>query len=276
VSASAPRHFLVAVNPDPASSLPYLIYLPLGNTELLLKARDRWPRTAAVYCHRAEQWPDGAEILEEVPVRSCARRGKAIDLVLARGRENRSQFVLTSSKGREMILWQSARTTAKARPGVRVPTRRASGRTELVVAVDTRERYPWRFAHQQARVERRSLRVGDYAVFDGEDPAGVIERKTLADLSSSLVEGSLTYLLADLSTMRRAAVVVEDRFSAVFKLEHVQPGWIAELLAALQVRYPNVPIVFCETRPLAEEWAYRWLGAALAHHGAEVTEPAPE
>jgi len=111
---------------------------------------------------------------------------------------------------------------------------------------------------------------------DDDNLAGVIERKTLADLSSSLVDGSLTYLLADLSTMTRAALVVEDRFSAVFKLEHVQPGWVAELLAAVQVRYRNVPIVFCETRPLAEEWAYRWLGAALAHHGAEVTEPAPE
>jgi hypothetical protein len=31
-----------------------------------------------------------------------------------------------------------------------------------------------------------------------------------------------------------------------------------------------VPIVFCETRPLAAEWAYRFLGAALdelASHG---------
>jgi hypothetical protein len=29
------------------------------------------------------------------------------------------------------------------------------------------------------------------------------------------------------------------------------------------VRYPNVPIVFCETRKLAEEWVYRYLAAAL-------------
>jgi hypothetical protein len=39
---------------------------------------------------------------------------------------------------------------------------------------------------------------------------------------------------------------------------------VAEMLAGAQVRYPNVPIVFCETRPLAQEWAYRFLGAALA------------
>jgi len=121
---SSERHFVVALNPDASSSLPYLIRLPLGAGERLFKARDRWPRTAAVYCHPTESWPEDAEILEEIAVRSCVRRGKAIDLVLARSRENRSQFVLTTSRGREMILWQSARTTAKARPGVRVPTRR--------------------------------------------------------------------------------------------------------------------------------------------------------
>jgi hypothetical protein len=39
---------------------------------------------------------------------------------------------------------------------------------------------------------------------------------------------------------------------------------VAEMIAAAQVRYPNVPITFCETRALAQEWTYRFLGAALA------------
>ena len=42
------------------------------------------------------------------------------------------------------------------------------------------------------------------------------------------------------------------------------------MLAALTVRYPTVPITFCETRPLAEEWTYRFLGAALAHARADA------
>lgn len=274
------RSFVVAVNPDPDSKLPYLLRVPLGAGERLYKARDRWPRTAAVYCHPIEEWPDGAEVVEEVVVRSCVRRGKAIDLVLARGRENRSQFVLTTSKGRDMVLWQSPRTTARARPGVRVPTRRASSRHDLVIAVDTRERYPWRFARQQATTRRQALPGGDYGVFRGEELVAVVERKSLADLVGRLVDGNLTYLMADLSALPRAAVVVEDRYSAIFKLEHVKPGWVVELLAALAVRYPSVPIVFAETRPLAEEWAFRWLGAALtyveAHHEHGGDEPFPE
>jgi hypothetical protein len=60
--------------------------------------------------------------------------------------------------------------------------------------------------------------------------------------------------------------VVEDRWSAVFKLDRVRPAVVAEGLAEAQVRFPEVPIVFCETRPLAQEWAYRFLGAALDHH----------
>jgi hypothetical protein len=37
---------------------------------------------------------------------------------------------------------------------------------------------------------------------------------------------------------------------------------VAAGLAELQVRWPGVPIVFCETRKLAEEWTYRYLAAA--------------
>jgi hypothetical protein len=40
------------------------------------------------------------------------------------------------------------------------------------------------------------------------------------------------------------------------------------MLAAITVRYPTVPIHFAETRPLAGEWTYRFLGAAFAYQQA--------
>jgi hypothetical protein len=55
-----PTVFEVAANPDPDSSLPFLIRLPPPDGELVLKARDSWPRTAKVYCHRAAQSAAGA------------------------------------------------------------------------------------------------------------------------------------------------------------------------------------------------------------------------
>ncbi len=262
--------FVVARNPEADSKLGYLIRLPLPNGPLVLKAADTWPRTAKVYCHRADGWPEPAEIIQSVPVRECRRRGVAIDLVLERARENRAQFIFTRLRdGREAIFWQSPRTTAKARPGIRVPTRRASGHAELVILVDTRERYPYRFSHQQARTERRALPAGDYGVEVNGEIVAVVERKTLADLAARLVDGSLTFALAELATLERAALVVEDRYADLFKLGHVSPGFVADLHAAVQVRYPSVPMVFCDTRPLAEEWTYRFLGAALAYAQAE-------
>ncbi|MGD0944857.1 MAG: ERCC4 domain-containing protein [Acidimicrobiales bacterium] len=256
--------FSVAHNPDPESKLPYLIQLPLQAGALVLKAAEPWPRTAKVYCHRAEGWPERPDMIEEVPVRACVRRGQAVDLVLDRARETRSQIVFTTVKGREAIFWQSPKTTRRSRPAVRVPARRASGARDLAIAVDTRERYPFRFSHQQASTYRKALPAGDYGVEHDGELVAVVERKAFSDLAATLVDGSLTYALAELATVDRAALVVEDRYGAVFKAPFVAPGFLADLLGALQVRYPQVPIVFCDTRPLAEEWTFRFLGAALA------------
>jgi ERCC4 domain len=258
--------FVVAVNPDPDSTLPFLIRLPLPSGELVLKARDSWPRTAKVYCHRADRWPDEPEIVEQVPIRSCQRRGVAIDLVLDRPRENRSQLVFTRIQGgREGIFWQSARTTRQARPGIRVPRRRAAELAQITILVDTRERYPYKFTQQQASTERQALPTGDYGITHEDQIVGVVERKSLDDLVRRLIDGQLTYAIADMAALPRAAVVVEDRYSSLFKLEYAKPGFVTETLATLTVRYPTVPIHFAETRPLAEEWTYRFLGAALAY-----------
>lgn len=268
-TGGVPDDFVIARNPEEGSTLPWLIRVPLGEQGIVLKARETWPRTSKVFCHRAAEWPADADVVERVPTRSCTRRGPAIDLVLDRGRENRSQLVLTRLKGgREAIFWQTPRTTKQARPGTRLPTRRASGLRELEILIDSNERYPFRFSTQQCTTRRQRLACGDYAVeLDGAVIASV-ERKSLEDLARSLVDGRLGYQLAELAGLPRAAVVVEERFSRVFRLEHVAPGWIAELLARAQVRWPGVPIIFTETRPLAEEWTFRWLGAAYAELAA--------
>jgi len=90
-----------------------------------------------------------------------------------------------------------------------------------------------------------------------------VERKSLPDLVGSLTGGRLRYALGELAALPRAAVVVEDRYSRVFAVNRVRPAVVADGLAELQVRWPTVPIVFCETRKLAEEWTYRWLAAAV-------------
>jgi hypothetical protein len=270
-----PDDFLIARNPDPGSTLPYLLRIPLGPHGIVLKAKDAWPRTSKVYCHRAEEWPADAELLERVPTRVCTRRGAAIDLVLDRGRENRSQFVLTNARGREMIFWQSARTAKQARPNVRLPTARAGaaadlqdGPATLEIDVDVHERYAWKFSHQQATTRPVPLAVGDYAVTVDGRVVAAVERKSLDDLVSSLLNGKLRYALAELAGIPRAAVVVEDRYSQVFRLTFARPSVVADAIAECHARHPSVPIVFAETRALAQEWTYRFLAAAA--HEAQL------
>ncbi len=266
-----PEDFVVARNPEPDSALPFLVRIPLGEHGIVLKTREVWPRTSKVYCHRAAEWPAEPEIVERVPTRSCTRRGAAIDLVLARGRENRSQFVLTHARGREAIFWQTARTAKQARPDVRVPTARAFGVTGIEVLVDVHERYAWRFSGQQVSTRKQPLPAGDYAVAVAGEIVAAVERKSLTDLVATLVGGRLSYLLAELAALPHAAVVVEDRYSRVFALDRVRPAVVADGLAECQARFPAVPVVFAETRALAQEWTYRFFGAVLI----ELAQEAP-
>lgn len=262
---------LIARNPDQASTLPYLLKVPFGDG-LVFRARDTWPRTSAVYLHPvcSDEWPTAPEIVERVPVRSCVRRGAAIDLVLDRAREHRSQIVYTTARGREVVFWQSPRTRKQARPQVSTPTARAAGLADLPVVVDSHERYAYTFAGKPVTVLRRALPCGDYGLEAQGRLVASVERKSLVDLVASLTSGKLKFALADLAALPRAALVVEDRYSQVYALTRVRPAVVADGLAEVQVAWPNVPIVFCETRKLAEEWVYRFLAAAQVWAAGET------
>ena len=256
-------NLLIARNPDPDSTLPYLVRVPVSGG-MVFRTKGTWPRTTALYCHPVPKsdWPDEPELVETVPLRSCERRGAAIDVIADRGREQRSQIVFTKARGRDMVFWQAPRTRKQARPDVRIPTARAGGVADLEILIDTRERYAYQFRGQQVSTANRALGAGDYAVTVNGSVVAAVERKSLEDLVTSLIGGKLRYALGELSTLPRAAVVVEERYSRVFALEHVRPAVVADGLAELQVRWPTIPIVFCETRKLAEEWTYRYLAAA--------------
>jgi len=266
---------LIAANPDPSSSLAYLLRVPLGEG-IVLRTSGTWPRTKALYCHPvpAREWPERPDIVERIPLRSCVRRGAAVDLVAARSRHNRSQLVFTVARGRDAVFWQAPRTRRQARPQVTLPTARAAGIAGLEILVDTHERYAYRFAAQQARTTARALPCGDYGIALDGTLVATVERKSLADLVSSLTSGRLRYALGELATVPRAAVVVEERYSRVFAQDRVRPAVVADGIAECQVRWPSVPIVFCETRGLAEEWTYRYLAAA--HAWAATEEAAAE
>lgn len=171
-----------------------------------------------------------------------------------------SRWPVPSRHAQGALQWVGRLCSRRSRN--RTPTARAAGITELEIIVDSHEQYAYRFAGQQVRIVKRALPCGDYGItVDGRLVASV-ERKSIPDLASSLTYGKLRYALAELAALPRAAVVVEDRYSAIFTLTHARPSTVADGLAKLHVRWPNVPIVFCETRGLAEERTYRLLAAA--------------
>ena len=53
----------------------------------------------------------------------------------------------------------------------------APGFEDLVIVIDTRERYPYRLSGTRATTERRALPAGDYGVALGGEIVGVVERE---------------------------------------------------------------------------------------------------
>ncbi|MBJ7610768.1 MAG: hypothetical protein DLM67_22130 [Candidatus Nephthysia bennettiae] len=254
------ERFRVARNPDPDSRLPYLLWLPIEGG-LVLKARDTWPRASRVFCAQdGTPWDETGGLVDEANVLICRRRGASIDMVLDRPRLARSQFVFTSARGRPAIWWQTQKTVQAANPGARVPRGRSVG--PLVIAVDTREKYGWKFASRAVDIERRTLPAGDYGAVVAETVIALVERKTLENLATSLSDGTLNFQMRRLAEAGRSAVVVEGDYPDLFRTQPGRGAWLAEMLGRLAVRYPEVPIVFAGSRKFAEEWTYRFFGAA--------------
>lgn len=269
--------FVVAKNPEAETSLPYLVFVPFDGG-LWLKARETWPRSSRVYCHRLGPRDIAAldlaalTVLERVDVLSCQRRGPVLDIVLERAQNRRAQFVFTQARGRAMIFWQTAKSAANARPGLRVAQRPTRALDKIII--DTRERYGYGFKGREVPTERGALRAGDYLAVAGNATVAVVERKTMDDFCASLVDGSLGFAMADLARIGTAAVVVEGTYTQLLRRGFVDGAWLGELVARLHVRYANVPIVFVETRALGERWTFDYFKAAAAENvGAVAVVP---
>lgn len=268
-----PAPFVIAKNPNPDSHLPFLLRLPVAGEEpLVLATAADWPGAKDTFCYQLDAWPEEAEVVHQIPVASCWRAGKAVHLMLERRLRRRSMFVWTQSKGRTLIFWRTQKTMQSARPGLKVPAARGL-EAPLTIAVDLRETYAWRFGGQQVERVKRELPVGDYGVFRDDRLVAVVERKTAAGLAASALDGTLSFALAELETLPHACLVVESRLSDVMKAakDHVRPGWLMSAIATLQVAHPRVHWVFAETRDLAEDFAFRWLAAALKAEDARAS-----
>jgi hypothetical protein len=189
-----------------------------GRTILAVRAQSHWPGAGSqIFCLRETEL-DPAEHLEpfeRVPVAHLARLGRKLSVTLDRAQRKRCEFLKVEKPFKDRPgTWEQI--FFRTEQGVRA--HRTSGRVELVprggldVVVDSAERYPWRFPG--ARVTRRKLPVGDYALVEDERLVAVVERKTRENFLGNVHEiKGLHQQLAELGSYPHAAVVVEAQYA---------------------------------------------------------------
>ncbi len=87
------------------------------------------------------------------------------------------------------------------------------------------------------------LSVGDYQI--SEDI--VIERKTLSDLETSIIDGRIFSQLQDLSAIKRSALIVEGEASKLYASKRINGKAIIGLLTSIGLNY-RVPIFFTKNQ----------------------------
>jgi hypothetical protein len=249
-----------------------------GRLLFAVRAQSEWPPPGGqIFCLREREHDPGEalELVETVPIASLHRVGVKLAVVLDRPRRKRCEFL---SLRRERKDGSGSYEQVFFRTESAVRAHRSRGRVELVgrhaleIAIDLRERYPWRFPG--ARVSRRELPVGDYALLHDGAIVAVAERKSLENLLSDI--GAIRALhqgMAELARQPRAAVVVEAQYADLLDPSRTgawPPNHVARVAAELAALHPRLPFVFAGNRKLANVWTERWFAAVAADLAADA------
>jgi len=252
---------------------PYRLQILRGDRPwLVLRTQDRWPAVGRhIFCLREDEPPSPDEMLEElerVNIVAFNERGRRISVVLDRKRYKRCDFLFLRKayKGRpgesyEQIFWLTQRSIEQHRPAYKLVSHQ--DKTESVVRIHSNERYPWRFPG--AVTERGTVSAGDYALMDEAKMLAVVERKTLDNLLADF--GMMPVLhqrLAELAAHDNHALVIEAPYADFLnpkKVHHYTPSFCAKAIAELYALHPNLRIVFCANRKVANEWTRHFFAA---------------
>ena len=100
---------------------------------------------------------------------------------------------------------------------------------------------------------------------DGKDILALVERKTFDNLLADF--GMMPVLhqrLAELATYDNHAMVIEGPYVDFLnpkKVHHYSPGFCAKAIADLYALHPNLRLVFCANRKVANEWTRQYFAA---------------
>jgi len=252
---------------------PYRLQIIIGDKSwLVLRTQDHWPAAGRhIFCLREEEPPTSDETLEEierVDIIAINERGRRTSIVLDRKRYKRCDFLFLKKaykdrpgENYEQIFWLTQRSIEQHRPVFKLVSRKSN--TEMVVRIHSNEKYPWRFP--STVTERGTISAGDYALIDRNKMLAVVERKTLDNLLADF--GAMPVLhqrLAELAVYDNHALVIEAPYAdflSLRKVHHYTPGFCAKAIAEFYALHPQLRIVFCANRKVANEWTRHFFAA---------------
>ena len=251
-----------------------------GRTLLAVRAQSHWPGAGSqIFCLRETELDpaENLEPFERVRVAHLVRLGRKLSVTLDRAQRKRCEFLKIEKpfKDRpgtyEQIFFRTEQGVRAHRTSGRVELRPRGG---LDVVVDSAELYPWKFPG--ARVTRRKLPVGDYALVEDERLVAVVERKTRENFLGNVHEiKGLHQQLAELGSYPHAAMVVEAQyadFGNPTKIGRWPASHLLRVIGEIAALHPGVPLVFAGNRKLGNVWVQRFFAAVEA----ALREPVPD
>jgi hypothetical protein len=248
-----------------------------------VRAQARWPGPGQqIFCLREDalDLTEPLEPLERVPVAHLGRVGRKLGIVLDRPNRKRCELLVIRKERRdgsgtyEQIFFRTETGIRAHRSRTRVELSKV-GEPTLRVAIDSTERYPWRFP--AAVVERRKLAAGDYALLEGDHVAAVVERKTFDNLLSDIgALQALHHQVADLASHEAAALVIEAQYADFLDPKRLAGRWpaphVARVLAELVALHPTLPVIFAGNRKLGNLWTQRFFEAVAARQAVPAAQ----
>jgi len=252
---------------------PYRITIKGGNCEeLKLLAQNRWPgQKGNVFCLRDKENDNSGFVeIERVNIVSFKKFGKKVSVILDRQKEKRCDFLFLKKKYKDrneyydQIFFRTQKLISESRLKFKLSTYYPGN---MNIIIDVNERYPWSF--NGCNVERDKLRVGDYALKNENGIISVVERKTYENMIAEFAHMEVFHQkLSELKVYKNSALVIEADYKDFLnpdKLKYYSTNFAAKAMGELFAFHPDLQIIFCSSRKLANEWVYRYFYSILSN-----------
>jgi len=254
-----------------SDKFPYRLFIEEKPGKFLsLLVQDKWPGpNKKIFCLsegtiKESELPSG-ELVEKSEILSCLRDERKLSIILNRPVKKRCWFIFRKKEYKkkpgefyEQIFWITQSSAVSERRGAYLYKSPKKGGFKVII--DINEKYPYKFPH--ARIERKKLPVGDYALVYDDELIAIAERKTKDNFIHEISFFDVLKLrLQELNLYPYKAVVFESSYSHFLtpkKFLPYSPSYLVQLLADLIIEFPQIQFIFCGSRKGANEWIYRW------------------